>query len=308
MVDAIDSKSITRKGVEVRVLSSAQMNNRIIVICGPTATGKSDYAVQLAQKLASEGIGAEIISADSRQVYKSLDIGSGKITPAEMRGISHHLLDIASPKRTFSVAQYKKLADKAIASIIKRNKVPIIVGGTGFYIDTVVFDQQLPEVRANKELRTALSKLSLDELRQQLQQLDAERFESIDIHNKQRMVRAIEIASALGKVPNIKTMPRKSKYSVEWIYLDLPDKVLKEKIHARLIKRMKDGMVQEVAALHASGISWKRLEALGLEYRFVAEFLQEKISIEEMTAQLETAIWQYAKRQRTWFKKYAKNT
>ncbi|MES2224411.1 MAG: tRNA (adenosine(37)-N6)-dimethylallyltransferase MiaA [Patescibacteria group bacterium] len=284
------------------------MNNRIIVICGPTATGKSDYAVQLAQKLASEGIGAEIISADSRQVYKSLDIGSGKITPAEMRGISHHLLDIASPKRTFSVAQYKKLADKAIASIIKRNKVPIIVGGTGFYIDTVVFDQQLPEVRANKELRTALSKLSLDELRQQLQQLDAERFESIDIHNKQRMVRAIEIASALGKVPNIKTMPRKSKYSVEWIYLDLPDKVLKEKIHARLIKRMKDGMVQEVAALHASGISWKRLEALGLEYRFVAEFLQEKISIEEMTAQLETAIWQYAKRQRTWFKKYAKNT
>ncbi len=306
MVDAIDSKSITRKGVEVRVLSSAQMNNRIIVICGPTATGKSDYAVQLAQKLASEGIEAEIISADSRQVYKGLDIGTGKITPAEMHDIPHHLLDVASPKRTFSVAQYKKLADKAIASIIKRNKVPIIVGGTGFYIDTVVFNQQLPEVRANKELRTALDKLSLDELRQQLQQLDAERFESIDIHNKQRMIRAIEIASALGKVPNIKTIPRTSKYTVEWIYLDLPDEVLKEKIHARLIKRMKDDMIQEVADLHASGISWKRLEALGLEYRFVAEFLQEKISIEEMMAQLETAIWQYAKRQRTWFKKYAK--
>jgi tRNA dimethylallyltransferase len=285
---------------------------KLIVICGPTATGKSDYAVKLAKQLAKTGIGAEIISADSRQVYKGLDIGSGKITAKEMDGIPHHLLDVASPKRTFSVAQYKKLADKAIADIAKRNHVPIMVGGTGFYIDAVVFDQQLPEVPPNKALRKELEKLSLDELRQQLQQLDIERYQSIDIHNRVRMIRAIEIVAVLGKVPAIlsvgeeREQGRISKYDVEWIYLDLPDDVLKERIHDRLLKRMKQGMVQEVMTLHAEGLSWKRLEMLGLEYRFVAEYLQEKLSKGNMLTQLETAIWQYAKRQRTWFKKYAK--
>ncbi len=285
---------------------------KIIVICGPTATGKSDYAVRIAKELAKTGIGSEIISADSRQVYKGLDIGSGKITEKEMQSIPHHLLDVANPKRIFSVAQYKKLADKAIKDIVKRNNVPIIVGGTGFYIDTVVFDQQLPKVPPNKLLRKALEKLSLDALREKLQELDIDRYQSIDIHNRVRMIRAIEIAAALGKVPNIiksmndQTVPRTSKYAVEWMYLDLPDDVLKEKIRDRLFKRMKQGMIQEVATLHGEGLSWKRLEALGLEYRFVALYLQDKLSKEEMLTQLESAIWQYVKRQRTWFKKYAK--
>lgn len=285
--------------------------SKIIVICGPTATGKSDYAVQLSQTLAVKGIGSEIISADSRQVYKGLDIGSGKITPQEMHGIPHHLLDVASPKRTFSVAQYKKLADKVIQKIIKRNKVPIIVGGTGFYIDAVIFDTQLPEVSPNKALRKELGKLSLDELRQKLQELDIERYQSIDIHNRVRMIRAIEIAAVLGKVPAFaKAMAGEARYDVEWIYLDFPDDVLKERIHERLMKRMKQGMVREVEQLHnppfGGGLSWKRLEALGLEYRFVALYLQEKISKDSMLDQLEAAIWQYVKRQRTWFKKYAK--
>jgi tRNA dimethylallyltransferase len=276
----------------------------IIVICGPTATGKSDYAVQLSKQLAKEGIDSEIISADSRQVYKGLDIGSGKITTQEMEGIPHHLLDVASPKRTFTVAQYKKLADKAIKDIIKRNNVPIIVGGTGFYIDAVVFDQQLPEVGPNKTLRKSLEKLSLDELRQKLQEVDIERYQTIDIHNPLRMIRAIEIAAALGKVPVQEI--RTPKYAVKWIYIDLPDDVLKERIHDRLLKRMNQGMASEIAQLHADGVSWKRLEALGLEYRFVAEHLQDKISKDTMLVQLEAAIWQYVKRQRTWFKKYAK--
>lgn len=277
---------------------------KLIVICGPTATGKSDYAVRLSKELAAKGISSEIISADSRQVYKGLDIGSGKITVREMDGIPHHLLDVASPKRTFSVAQYKKLADKAIASIVKKNSVPIIVGGTGFYIDAVVFDQQLPEVPPNKELRKELQKLSLDQLRQQLQTLDIDRYQSIDIHNRVRMIRAIEIAAVLGKVPD--TVIRSSKFAVEWIYLDFPDEVLKQRIRDRLVARMQQGMVQEVDRLHTGGVSWKRLEALGLEYRFVALHLQDKLSKDEMLVQLEAAIWQYAKRQRTWFKKYAK--
>ncbi len=271
---------------------------KIIVVCGPTATGKSDYAVGLAKEL-----NGEIISADSRQVYRGLDIGSGKITKKEMRGIPHHLIDVASPKRIFSVTQYKKLTDKAIEDILKRNKTPIICGGTGFYIDTVVYDQNFPEVKPNKTLRKQLSLLSPDALFEKLQVLDPDRASEIDRHNIVRLIRAIEIAEALGSVPKI---ARKQKYDVEWIYLDFPDEVLKQRIHDRLLKRMKTGMLAEVKRLYDEGVSWKRLESLGLEYRYLALYLQKKLSKTEMLTQLEFAIWHYAKRQRTWFKKYAK--
>jgi tRNA dimethylallyltransferase len=133
--------------------------------------------------------------------------------------------------------------------------------------------------------------------------MDPERYETIDIHNPVRLIRAIEIVETLGKVP---AASRTSKYDIEWIYLDFPDEVLKQRIHDRLMKRMKKGMAKEVQDLHTHGLSWKRLEMLGLEYRFIALYLQKKISKTDMLTQLETAIWQYAKRQRTWFKKYAK--
>lgn len=285
-----------------------QKKDKIIVVCGPTATGKSDYAVKLAKELApqSSSVCGEVISADSRQVYKGLDIGSGKITKREMKRVPHHLLDVASPKRVFSVTQYKKLADKDIKDILKRGKTPIICGGTGFYIDAVIYDQNFPEVKPNKTLRKQLEKLSLEELSTKLQVLDAERFETIDSKNKVRLVRAIEIATALGSVPLRQAEGKQSKYDVEWIYLDLPDEVLKNRIHDRLLKRMKTGMVKEVENLHKEGVSWKRLESLGLEYRYLALYLQGKLSRTEMLTQLEMAIWHYAKRQRTWFKKYAK--
>lgn len=277
-------------------LSSGTMQN-IIVVCGPTATGKSDFAVELAKK-----VGGEIISADSRQVYKGLDIGSGKITKKEMKGVPHHLLDVANPKRVFSVAQYQRLADKAIKTILKKGKVPIICGGTGFYIDAVVYEQNLPEVKPNTALRKQLEKLSLPELVRRLETLDPERLETIDVKNRVRLVRAIEIATALGSVPKT---TRIKKYNVEWHYLDFPDDVLKKRIHDRLLKRMKTGMVTEVKHLHDEGVSWKRLESLGLEYRYLALYLQNKLSKADMLVQLEIAIWHYAKRQRTWFKKYA---
>jgi tRNA dimethylallyltransferase len=273
-------------------------NNKIIVVCGPTATGKSDYAVELAKK-----INGEIISADSRQVYKGLNIGSGKITKGEMRGVPHYLLDVAIPKRIFTVIQYKKLANKAIKNILKRGKVPIICGGTGFYIDAVIYDQNFPEVKPNKTLRKQLSSLSPSELFEKLQTLDPDRALDIDSKNSVRLIRAIEIATALGSVPKTQ---RKQKYSVEWIYLDFPDEVLKKRIHDRLLKRMKTGMVKEVKDLHDQGVSWKRLESLGLEYRYLALYLQNKLSKADMLSQLEFSIWHYAKRQRTWFKKYAK--
>lgn len=271
---------------------------KIIVVCGPTSTGKSDYAVELAQK-----IGGEIISADSRQIYKGLDIGSGKITKLEMKGIPHHLLDVANPKRIFSVASYKELSQKAIANIIKRGKIPIICGGTGLYIDALVYDTSFPAVPPNQKLRQKLSGNTAPENFQYLKKLDPQRARSIDPHNNVRLIRAIEIAKVLGEVPNLK---KKLKYEVQWIYLDFPDEVLKQRIHERLLKRLDQGMVKEVESLHTSGLPWKRLEALGLEYRYLALYLQNKLSQTEMADQLEKAIWQYVRRQRTWFKKYAK--
>jgi tRNA dimethylallyltransferase len=269
----------------------------IIVICGPTATGKSDFAVALAKK-----IKGEIISADSRQVYKGLDIGSGKITKKEMKGVPHHLLDIANSKRAFTVTQYQKLARNAIKSIVEKGKTPIVCGGTGFYIDAIICDTIFPSVKPNKKLRATLEKKSIEALSKQLEKLDPRRYALIDKQNKVRLIRAIEIATELGSVP---PLDRAQQYDVEWHYLDFPDEVLKKRIHDRLLKRMKQGMVAEVKRLHEEGVSWKRLESLGLEYRYLALYLQDKLSKADMLAQLEMAIWHYAKRQRTWFKKYA---
>lgn len=274
------------------------MNKKVIVVCGPTATGKSDFAVNLAKK-----VKGEVISADSRQVYRGLDIGSGKITKKEMKGIPHHLLDVADPRRTFSVAQFNKKSKKIITDILKRGNMPIICGGSGFYIDAVIYDIDFPSVKPNKKLRAKLSRNSTIENFQELQRLDPDRAAEIDPYNNVRIIRAIEIATALGKVPKTK---RKLQYNVEWQYLDFPDEVLKKRIHDRLIKRVKQDMVAEVKNLHSHGVSWKRLEALGLEYRYIALYLQQKLTKQEMLRQLESAIWHYAKRQRTWFKKYAK--
>lgn len=268
---------------------------KIIVVCGPTATGKSDYAVTLAKK-----IGGEVVSADSRQVYKGLDIGSGKITKKEMRGVPHHLLDIASPKSTFTVERFQKLGKKAIADILKRGKTPIICGGTGFYIDALIYESNFPAVPPNKALRTQLEKKSVEELFTLLQEKDPDRANTIDSKNKVRLIRALEIIESLGKVPEIK---KESPYNIEWVGLDFPDEILKERIHTRLIKRVKQGMIQEATTLHTQGLSWKRMRELGLEYRFMADHLTGKLSKAEMITQLEAAIWQYAKRQRTWFKR-----
>lgn len=276
---------------------------KIIVIAGPTATGKSAYAVKLARALAVSGVESEIISADSRQVYKGIDLLSGKITKKEMRGIPHHLLDIANPKKTFSVAEYQKLAQKKIEEILARKKTPIIVGGTGFYIDALIYGNTLPEVAPNMALRKKLVKNSPEKNFILLKKLDPKRAKTIDANNNVRLIRAIEIAKALGKVPELK---RNSKYDITWKYLDLTDEKLKKKIHTRLLERIKKGMIREAKKLHDNGISWKRMESLGLECRAAAQFLQGKITKREMTTQLENDIWHYAKRQRTWFKKYAK--
>lgn len=269
---------------------------KLIVILGQTATGKSDLAVRLAKKF--EG---EVISADSRQVYKGLNIGTGKITKREMKGVPHYLLDVANPKKQFSVFFYKKLAEQAITDIYKRGKIPIICGGTGLYIDAVVNSVVLPEVEPNLKLRKQLEKKSAQELFKLLKKLDPRRAKTIDAQNPRRLIRAIEIVKALGKVPTCNLQP--TTYDLLKIGLKLPDEKLRQKIHIRLFARIREGMVAEVKRLNENGLSWKRLESFGLEYKYIALYLQKKITKDEVLTKLETEIWRYAKRQNTWFKR-----
>ncbi len=268
----------------------------MLVILGPTASGKSGLAVKLALKH-----NGEVISADSRQVYKGLDIGTGKITKKEMCGVPHHLLDISSPKKVISVVRWKELAEKAVEDILSRGKLPIICGGTGFYIQAVVDNVVYPDVLPNKELREKLSKKPTDELVTLLKKLDPKRLKTVDQKNRVRLIRAIEIAKELGSVPKAKKV--KSKYEFIQIGIKTNDVELKEKIQKRLVSRMKKGMVKEAEKLHKNGLSWKRMRELGLEYRYLADFLESKLSKKDMLEKLSTEIWRYSKRQITWFKR-----
>lgn len=272
---------------------------KIYVIVGPTASGKTGYSIKLAKK-----VGGEIISADSRQVYKGLDIGSGKVTKREMANIPHHLLNVANPRKVFTVSDFKKLADKKIKEIITRGKIPIIVGGTGFYIQSVIDDLVLPEIEPDKKLRAELSKKTPTQLFAMLKKLDPARAKTIDAKNPVRLIRAIEIAKELGKVPKLELRGFASQlYNFEIIGIKIDQEKLNAKIHERLLERMKTGLVSEVKKLHQNGLSWKRLEELGLEYRYLARFLQNKITKQEMLEQLEREIIKYSKRQMTWFKR-----
>jgi len=273
------------------------MLKKLIVVSGPTASGKSELAVKLAKKF-----NGEIISADSRQVYKGMNIGTGKITKKEMQGIPHYLLDVASPKRRFTVAQYRNLALKAINKIFRKDKIPILCGGTGFYIQAVVDGIVIPEVKPDWRLRSNLNKLSAAELYQKLKKLDPKRAKTIERKNKRRLIRAIEIVIKTKKpVPALKKNPL--PYPVLMIGIKKEKKELSSLIRKRLLRRLKRGMIAEVKKLKKSGLSWKRLEEFGLEYRWVARFLQKKLNYQEMLKKLQKDIEHFAKRQMTWFKK-----
>ncbi len=289
-------------------LKQTFMKHKILVILGSTATGKSDLAVKIATHL-RQGYGgrrkikAEIISADSRQVYKGLDIGTGKITKKERRSIPHHMLDVVSPKKVFTVSDWQKQTKEIILSIINRGKLPIICGGTGFYIQSIVSGLILPEVPPNLNLRKKLEEKPVEELFLILKRLDPKRAKDIDRRNPVRLIRAIEIATALGSVPTPRQARGKSSYEFLQIGLTLPDKELKEKIYDRVIYRLKKGMIKEAENLHENGLSWKRMRTLGLEYRCLADYLEKKSLKTELLRQIDKEDRDYAKRQMTWFKR-----
>lgn len=274
------------------------MKKELVVIAGPTACGKSELAVRLAKIF-----NGEIVSADSRQVYKGLDIGSGKITKAHMRGVPHYLLDVASPRRKFSVVQFQKLALKKIYNIQRRNKLPFLVGGTGFYIQSVVEKTSFPAVGPNAKLRKELSGKSTHELFLILKKLDPQRARSIDPKNPRRLMRAIEIVKTTNKPVPALNNSTPTHENILQLGVKKSGKELHAAIRKRLIERLAKGMVTEVRKLHRLGLSWKRLEELGLEYRFVAQYLQQKLTYQEMIATIQKEIEHFAKRQMTWFKK-----
>lgn len=277
-----------------RPLPKNLIKPRIIAILGPTASGKSALAVKLAKKF-----NGEIVSADSRQAYRGMDVGTGKITVREMRGIPHHLLDVASPRSVFDVARYQRMAHRAIADILKHGKLPIVCGGTGLYIKAIVENPSYPETKPDWKLRTRLEKKTPTQLFAILKKLDPVRAQTIDRRNPRRLVRAIEIAKQKGLVPNITTNPL---YDTFLIGIKKSPEELKKAILKRLNERMKKGMVREVKKLHTQGVSWKRMAEIGLEYKYVALYLQGKLTKKEMMETLNTKIWQYARRQMTWFR------
>ncbi len=285
-----------------------EKKNKILVILGPTSSGKTRLAVRIAHKY-----NGEIVSADSRQVYKGMDIGTGKDLDEyefKVRGknvkIPYHLIDVVKPNTKYSLARYQKQAFKAIGDVFKREKLPIIVGGTGLYLQAVIDNYNLSSAKPDKKLRERLEKLSVDKLYLEIRKINkkfAEKLNDSERKNKRRLIRYIEILKQ-GKGKRGKV---KGDYSYLIIGLTWPREELCARIYKRLTNRIeRESMIEEVKRLHREGVSWKRLESFGLEYKFVSKYLKGELEYEEMVEKLNIAIRQFAKRQMNWYRRWEK--
>lgn len=261
---------------------------KVIFITGATASGKSEIAIWLALK-----INGEIINADSRQVYKYLNIGSGKISEKEKKIVKHYLLDIAHPKRNYSLGKWLKDVDEVIKKIYRKNKIPIICGGTILYLKALKEGWVLPNVKPNYKLRKELEKFNVDKLYEILLKLDPERAKTIQKENKRRLIRAIEIATFLGKVPSLKKEPR---YEILVVAPYVDFKRLERKIYKRLIKRVK-GIIQEIKKLRKLRLSFERIISFGLEYRWFGKYVKGEIDLKTAIEKCYKDIRRFAKKQ-----------
>ena len=298
----IHNRKSNIRGFKPKVLNHKP---RVLVILGTTSAGKTGLGVRLAAKFKGE-----IVSADSRQVYKGLDIGTGKDLADYKVGrkiIPYHLIDIVSPKTQFDLAKYQKLAFQAINDILRRRKLPIVVGGSGLYLQALVDNYNLTGVQAQPLARKKWEKMSAARLFALVAQKKpdfAARLNNSDKNNPRRLVRYLEIIAADGLE---KVGKRESPYDFLILGLNWPDKVLRARIIQRLLDRLeKQGLIAEVKRLNDAGVSWKRLQAFGLEYKFVSRHLLGGLSYQEMVEKLSTALYRFAKRQKTWFRRWEK--
>ena len=271
------------------------MKIHLLCIAGPTASGKSSRAV--AEALARNG---EVISVDSRQVYRGLNTGTEKITTEEMRGVPHHLLDIRDARENYSAGDFVADATRLIGEISGRGKLPILVGGTHFYFDALLHG--LPSgIDENPALRDALEASSTEELYARVRSADARRAAELDPKNRRRLIRALEIIEAKGIVPK-RSRNNATSYAVEWIIVNPVREELRAKIDARLIRALAHGLVEEVRRVREA-VGDVRLNELGLEYKIVGEFLKNERTETSLVPTLSAKLWQYARRQKAWLRK-----
>ncbi|MBQ9280063.1 MAG: tRNA (adenosine(37)-N6)-dimethylallyltransferase MiaA [Clostridia bacterium] len=279
------------------------MKPKVIVIVGPTASGKTSASIKLAKL-----IDGEIISADSMQIYQHMDIGTAKPTLDEMNGIKHYLISVISPEENFNVTLYKKEAENAMKDIFAKGKIPIIVGGTGLYVSTLINGIEFSEVEEDKEYRAEMERLAEekgnDYLHEMLAKVDKAAAENINANNVRRVIRALEIYRLTGKTKT--QLDEESRKELAYDYMvygiETPREELYERINVRVDKMLEDGLVQEVKTLN-SKYKMSKTALQGLGYKEVIEYLEGQISYDEMVSKIKQESRRYAKRQLTWFRR-----
>ena len=277
---------------------------KVIVICGPTASGKTALSIELAQK-----INGEIISSDSMQIYKDMDIGTAKPTKEEMQNIKHYLIDFVEPNQRYSVAEFKKDAEKAIEEILQKGKTPIVVGGTGLYVDSLIYGIEYQDIefdeKYRKQLEERVEKEGLETLYNEAKNIDSQAVEKISTNDQKRILRILEIYKATGKnktEQEIESRKNGVKYDYKVFAINMDREKLYERINKRVDIMIESGLVEEVESLLKKYNEFPTAMQ-GLGYKEVVEYLQGKLSKEEMIEKIKRETRRYAKRQLTWFRK-----
>jgi tRNA dimethylallyltransferase len=289
--------------IEERVIRDFKERRNLLVVLGPTASGKTGLAVRLAR-----AIGGEILSADSRQVYRGMDLGTGKDLSEYGRGgeaVPGHLIDICDPTEEFNLFAFQNLFNIILQKILQRGRIPILAGGTGLYLDSVLRGYRMVSAPENEEFRERIAGETMESLRRLYLALSPDLHNTTDLLDRKRLIRAIEIARFTLENPGAAEPSVAVSALVIGIRCNRND--LRRRITFRLQSRLEAGMIDEVRRLHDAGVAWERLESFGLEYRYIALCLQRKITQEEMFETLNTRIHQFAKRQETWFRRMEKN-
>jgi len=282
--------------------SNKNQTVELITVLGPTATGKTGLAVKLANLL-----NGEIISADSRQIYRGMDIGTGKDIEEYCingKNIPYHLIDVLDPSEDYNVCRFQDEFQTASNKIHERNKLPILCGGTGLYLDSVLLDYKFEPIDANTELRENLEPKSKNELAEQLRTLDSDLYENWNTDTKRRIIRGIELAMGNRNPETNSTTKNLSNTCV--LGIQYPREIIRERITSRLKFRLENGMIEEVETLLKNGLPKKRLNYFGLEYKFIRRFLDDELTKDELFELLNIAIHQFAKRQSSWFRRMEK--